>query len=374
MINGFHLARAASAALLGFSLACSAEDPQAMPDGLGEPGAATVRVNGAGATFPKPLYERWMQAYADVHPEVVFRYEGVGSGQGIKRFLAEEVDFGASDAAMSDADLAKVGDRGAVMVPMTAGMVVLAYNLPGVDALNLSRDAVTGIFSGEIQSWDDERIQTSNPGITLPKKTIAPVVRRDSSGTTFIFTNHLSAASDWWRSQGPGTAKRIDWPGGIMEVNYNEGVAQRVKISAGSIGYMEYEFAERLGLPVATLENKAGRMVAPSPAAGTAALASAPGDPRRPSRVRAGPPRRRRLSHRQLHLVAALRRVSRRQQGRGAQGCGDLGSDRGPAHRRADGVHSAAGRDGRAGEGQGSDHQLNAMAGVSKTLPTALSR
>ena len=279
MINRFNLARAASAALLGFSLACSAKDPQAMPDGLGEPGAATVRVNGAGATFPKPLYERWMQAYADVHPEVVFRYEGVGSGQGIKRFLAEDVDFGASDAAMSDADLAKVGDRGAVMVPMTAGMVVLAYNLPGVDALNLSRDAVTGIFSGEIQSWDDERIQTSNPGITLPKKTIAPVVRRDSSGTTFVFTNHLSAASDWWRSQGPGTAKRIDWPGGIMEVNYNEGVAQRVKISAGSIGYMEYEFAERLGLTVATLENKAGRMVAPSPAAGTAALASAPAIP-----------------------------------------------------------------------------------------------
>ena len=233
MINWFHLARAASAALLGFSLvACSGEDPQAMAGDQGESRAPTVWVNGAGATFPKPLYERWMKAYADVHPEVVFSYEGVGSGQGIKRFLAEEVDFGASDAAMSDADLAKVGDRGAVMVPMTAGMVVLAYNLPGVDALNLSRDAVTGIFSGEIQSWDDERIQTSNPGITLPKKTIAPVVRRDSSGTTFLLTNHLSAASDWWRSQGPGTAKRIDWPDAIMEVNYNDGVAQREREAA----------------------------------------------------------------------------------------------------------------------------------------------
>ena len=277
MINRFQLARAASAALLGLWLvACSGEDPQAMAEGRVESAAATVRVSGAGATFPKPLYERWMQAYADVHPEVAFGYEGVGSGEGIKRFLAGDVDFGASDAAMSDADLAKVGDRGAVMVPMTADMVVLAYNLPGVKALNLSRDAVTGIFSGEIRSWDDPRIQVSNPGVALPKKTIAPVVRRDSSGTTFIFTNHLSAASDWWRSQGPGTAKRIDWPGAIMEVNYNEGVAQRVKISAGSIGYMEYEFAERLGLPVATLENKAGRMVAPSPAAGTAALASAP--------------------------------------------------------------------------------------------------
>jgi len=281
MINSFQLARVASAVLLGCSLvACSGEDPQAMAQGMGQrqgaSGAATVLVEGAGATFPKPLYERWMQAYADVQPEVAFSYEGVGSGEGIKRFLAEAVDFAASDAAMSDADLAKVGDRGAVMVPMTAGMVVLAYNLPGVDTLNLRREAVTGIFSGEIRSWDDARIQVSNPGVALPNKTIAPVVRRDSSGTTFIFTNHLSATSDWWGNQGPGAAKRIDWPGANMEVNYNEGVAQRVKISDGSIGYMEYQFAERLGLPFATLENKAGRMVVPSPAAGTAALASAP--------------------------------------------------------------------------------------------------
>jgi len=278
MINRFRLARAVSAALFGVLLgvvlgACSGDDsPGAAADA---PNAATVRISGAGATFPEPLYKRWMQAYAAEHPEVAFSYEGVGSGEGIRRFLAEEVDFGASDAAMSDADLAKVGDRGAVLVPMTAGMVVLAYNLPGVAALNLTRDAVVGIFSGEIRRWDDPRIQVSNPDVALPKKSIAPVVRRDSSGTTFVFTNHLSAANDWWRNEGPGAAKRLDWPGATMEVNYNDGVAQRVKISEGSIGYMEYEFAERLGLRVATLENKAGRMVSPTPAAGTAALASA---------------------------------------------------------------------------------------------------
>jgi phosphate transport system substrate-binding protein len=207
MINRFQPAQAGSAVLLGFVLVvCSGVGQQAMAEGNGSSNGATLHIKGAGATFPKPLYERWMQSYADVQPEVRFSYEGVGSGEGIKRFLAEDVDFGASDAAMSDADLAKVGDRGALMVPMTAGMVVLAYNLPGVDALNLTRDAVIGIFSGEIRSWDDPRIQVSNPGVALPNKTIAPVVRRDSSGTTFIFTNHLSATSDWWRNQGPGAA------------------------------------------------------------------------------------------------------------------------------------------------------------------------
>jgi phosphate transport system substrate-binding protein len=276
MINQFQLARAASVAVLGVLLgACSGDSPNsAAADGPGA-GDAQVRISGAGATFPEPLYERWMQVYSAEQPEVAFSYDGVGSGEGVKRFLAEEVDFGASDAAMSDTDLAKVGDRGVVMVPMTAGMVVLAYNLPGVDTLSLTRDAVVGIFSGEIRRWDAPRIKASNPAVALPKKTIAPVVRRDSSGTTFVFTNNLSAASDWWRNEGPGVAKRLDWPGATMEVNYNDGVAQRVKISEGSIGYMEYEFAERLGLSIATLENKAGRLVVPTPAAGTAALASA---------------------------------------------------------------------------------------------------
>jgi len=158
---------------------------------------------------------------------------------------------------------------------VTAGMVVLAYNLPGFDGLQLSREAVVGIFSGDIRSWNDARIQDTNPGVILPNKTVTPVVRRDSSGTTFVLTNHLSSVSEWWRTAGPGTSKRIDWPGNTMEVNYNEGVAQRVKVSQGSIGYMEYQFARRLGLQIMILENKAGEFVSPAPDAGTAALASA---------------------------------------------------------------------------------------------------
>jgi phosphate transport system substrate-binding protein len=178
---------------------CSDAQPPANAE-LAGAGRGAIHIQGAGATFPKPLYEKWMAVYAERHPEIAFHYDGVGSGEGIKRFLAEQVDFGASDAALSDADLAKVGRRGAVMVPMTAGLVVLAYNLPGVPELRLSREAVTGIFSGQIRSWDDPRIQAGNPTIRLPKKSVTPVVRHDSSGTTFVLTNHLSAVSDWWRT------------------------------------------------------------------------------------------------------------------------------------------------------------------------------
>lgn len=265
--------RVVATALVGAVLiaGCGGED---LAETVATDGGKLV-VQGAGATFPEPLYRRWIDEYSETATDVEFRYEGVGSGEGIRRFLAEEVDFGASDAAMSDEDLAEVGERGVMMVPMTAGMVVLAYNLPGVDGLRLPRDVVVDIFAGKIGYWDDRRIEQANPGFELPHRGITPVVRRDSSGTTFILTNHLSAADEWWRTEGPGIGKQIDWPGKAMQVNYNAGVAERVRISEGSIGYMEYEFADRLGLPIAVLQNKAGEYVKPSPAAGTAALASA---------------------------------------------------------------------------------------------------
>ena len=278
------VARAALAAVAVVSLvACS---PDQGGEGADASSSDALVVRGAGATFPKPLYEKWISIYGEETPGVRFEYAGVGSGKGIKMFLAgkdpdgevfggADIDFGASDAAMSDQDLAKVGERGAVMVPMTGGMVVLAYNLPGVEGLRLSRDAVQGIFSGQIVNWDDPAIAATNPDADLPNRTITPVVRRDSSGTTFIMTSHLAAADPAWRD-GAGVGKQIDWPGNTMEVNYNSGIAQRVKVSEGAIGYMEYEFAERLGLPIATLENKAGEYVRPTPAAGSAALASAP--------------------------------------------------------------------------------------------------
>ncbi|MCG6940102.1 MAG: phosphate ABC transporter substrate-binding protein PstS [Thiohalocapsa sp.] len=291
MVTRRAVARTVLAAVAVVALASCSQQEGNQAQGTDGPDASSTGlvVRGAGATFPKPLYEKWISIYGKQTPDVSFEYAGVGSGKGIQMFLAgkdpdgtvfdgAEIDFGASDAAMSDADLAKVGERGAVMVPMTGGMVVLAYNLPGVEELKLSREAVQGIFNGEIQNWNDPLIAASNPDLDLPNRSITPVVRRDSSGTTFIMTSHLAAVSPAWRN-GPGVGKQIDWPGSTMQVNYNSGVAQRVKVSEGAIGYMEYEFAERLGLPIATLQNKAGEYVKPTPVAGSAALASAPSIP-----------------------------------------------------------------------------------------------
>jgi phosphate transport system substrate-binding protein len=239
------------------------------------PSKTALQIKGAGSTFVEPLYQEWIKRYKEGHPEVDFSYQGVGSGEGIKRFIAEEVDFGASDAAMSDTEIAQV-QRGAKLIPATAGMVVLAYHLAGVDGeLRLPRDVYVDIFLGRIWRWDDPRIAAANSDLDLPPKLIQTVVRLDGSGTTFAFTKHLSTVSKAWREEGSGTGKQIDWPGGAMTGRGNEGVAQKVKISQGSIGYMEYGFARRLGLPMAVLENQAGQLVKPDARSGQAALATA---------------------------------------------------------------------------------------------------
>lgn len=229
-------------------------------------------IHGAGATFPEPLYTRWFNEYEKTHRDVNIVYEGVGSGEGIERFIAGQVDFGASDAAMNDEEIDQV-ERGVHLLPATAGMVVLAYNIPGVeDGLKLPRDVYVDIFRGEIWRWDDPRIVGANPQLDLPPKLIQVVGRRDSSGTTYAFTHHLAAVNQAWRT-GPGVGKVIDWPGGAVTGSGNEGVAHKIKISQGSIGYVEYGFAKRLGLPMAILQNKAGEYTPPSPQSGQAALA-----------------------------------------------------------------------------------------------------
>jgi phosphate transport system substrate-binding protein len=154
-------------------------------------------------------------------------------------------------------------------------MVVLAYNLPGLTApLKLTRDVYADIFAGKIKEWGDARLAALNPGLKQSKQTITLVGRQDSSGTTYALSNHLSAVSAEWRDRGPGVGKVLDWPGNAMMARGNEGVASRIKISQGSIGYVEYGFAKRLGLPMAHLQNRAGRFVEPSPRSGQAALAA----------------------------------------------------------------------------------------------------
>jgi len=225
---------------------------------------------GAGATFPQPLFQAWDSEYLRLKPTVNILYEGVGSGEGIKRFIDEKVDFGASDAAMKDSEIQQV-PRGVNLIPITAGMIVLAYNIHGFDGdLNLPRDVYTKIFLGEITRWDDPLIVAANPGVKLPKRSIQVIARSDSSGTTFVFTKHLAAISEKWKT-GPGVGKEIDWPNALTGQG-NAGVAQMVKTGYGSIGYMEYAFAKRLGLKVASLENKSKNYIYPSPESGTLAL------------------------------------------------------------------------------------------------------
>ncbi|AFM26194.1 phosphate ABC transporter substrate-binding protein PstS [Desulfomonile tiedjei] len=233
---------------------------------------AEVQISGAGATFPAPLYRKWIEEYQKNNPDKAIFYESVGSGEGTKRFLKEQVDFGASDAAMSDEEMTKV-NRGVKLIPATAGIIVLAYNLKGLNGiLRLPRDVYVGIFAGTIKTWNDPRIQQANPGLSLPAASIILVTRVDSSGTTFAFTNHLSAVSKEWRDRGPGVSKLVNWPPNAMAARGNEGVAGRIKMSDGAIGYVEYGFAQRAGLAFALVENKSGKFVEPLPSNGQAAL------------------------------------------------------------------------------------------------------
>jgi phosphate transport system substrate-binding protein len=271
--------------LVGVLAGCPASTPPKPSDGPIGPTeeqlpAGSILLRGAGATFPSLLYKRWFSVYHESHPTTYIRYEAVGSSEGIRRFMGtgvsaeESVDFGASDAALSDSQIAESGND-VLMVPATAGCVVLAYNLPGFTGeLFLSRKVYAGIFLGEITNWDDRQIAQANPGVRLPHLTIATVVRQDGSGTTFAFTRNLDAISEKWRSRfGPATV--VNWPGNAMRAKGNEGVAGLIENSAGSIGYVGYEFARRIGLNYASLENKEGKYTRPSQQSCAKALATA---------------------------------------------------------------------------------------------------
>ena len=239
-----------------------------------------VALAGAGSTFDSILFKNWFTIFQHDNPNAYITYDVVGSGEGVRRFIGknvkdeDRVDFGASDSAMTDAQIALAG-QDVLMVPITAGGVVLAYNLPGFEGdFKLSRKAYAGIFLGEITNWNDKLIAESNPGVKLPDLTITTVVRQDGSGTTYAFTNHLAAISDKWRAR-YGAATLVDWPGMAMRAPGNEGVAGRIQQSMGSIGYIEYGFAQELDLKTAILENKEGKFVRASGLSIIAALAGA---------------------------------------------------------------------------------------------------
>ncbi|MGK7934292.1 MAG: phosphate ABC transporter substrate-binding protein PstS [Xenococcaceae cyanobacterium] len=229
----------------------------------------SVSLTGAGASFPAPLYQRWFSEYNKQNPGVQVTYQSVGSGAGVEQFTQQTVDFGASDVAMKDEEISAV-DRGVVLLPMTAGSIVLAYNLPGVEELKLSRQVYVDILLGKITKWNDPAISKINPGITLPDQEITVVHRSDGSGTTGVFTNHLSAVSSEWE-QKVGSGKTVEWPTGVGAKG-NEGITAQIQQTEGSIGYIEYGYAKQQGISVASLENKSGNYIAPSSDSASSAL------------------------------------------------------------------------------------------------------
>jgi phosphate transport system substrate-binding protein len=238
------------------------------------PAAAETKIVGSGASFPAPIYAKWFKDFSGKSGTQV-DYQSKGSGGGIQDFIDETVDFAASDAAMSDEEIAQV-KRGAVLLPMTAGEVVLTYNLNGVKELKLPRDVYPDIFLGKVTHWNDPRIAAANPGVKLPDNSITVVVRSDSSGTSFVFTGHLAAISPDFKGA-VGQSKSPNWPAAakIVKSPKNDGVTATVKQTPGAIGYIEYGYAKITKAPAALLQNKAGNYIAPGEESGKAALASA---------------------------------------------------------------------------------------------------
>jgi phosphate transport system substrate-binding protein len=234
--------------------------------------AQSVDLTGAGATFPYPIYSKWFADYAQT-TGVKINYQSIGSGGGIRQLSEQTVDFGASDGPMSDQELAAAKGGPVLHFPTVMGAVVITYNVPGVvKPLNLSGEDIADIFAGKITKWNDARIVAQNRGVSLPNSDILVVHRSDGSGTTYIFSDYLSAVSPSWSSS-LGKAKEIKWPVGLGGKG-NEGVAGQVKQSPGSIGYVELAYAKQNGLPYASVRNAGGRYVTPSIASVTAAAAS----------------------------------------------------------------------------------------------------
>ena len=243
---------------------------------LGSPAIVVVQaqmlINGAGATFPYPIYSKWFDEYAKVDPSVRFNYQSIGSGGGQKQILAETVNFGASDGPMSDENMARAPGK-ILHIPTVAGAVVVTYNLPVNPKLKLDGPTLADIFLGKITRWSDQRIAALNSGVTLPDVDLIVVHRSDGSGTSYLFTDYLSSVSkDWETRVGRNTSVR--WPTGLGAKG-NEGVAGQVKQLPGTIGYLELAYAHQNQLPFADLQNSSGNFITASLDSVTEALATA---------------------------------------------------------------------------------------------------
>ncbi len=231
-------------------------------------------ITGAGSTFDYPAFTKWFEAYGKVNPSVQFNYQSIGSGGGIKNLTAQTVDFGASDAPMSDDELSKSPGK-ILHIPIVVGGEAVVYNLPGSPKIKLDADTFAGIYLGNIAKWNDPKIAALNPGVSLPDLPIVVVHRSDGSGTTFIFTDYLSSISPIW-ADSVGKGKAVKWPAAVgIGAKGNEGVAGQVKQTAGAIGYVELAYAKQNNMTYATLKNAAGNFVDPTLDTVSAAMATA---------------------------------------------------------------------------------------------------
>ena len=247
-----------------FAMACGSSTSTSTTD------VGSGALTGAGSSFDNPLFSRAFFDYTQAHPNVTVNYQPVGSGAGVQQFIKNTVDFGATDVPMGDADITSAGGSGAMtQIPVTLGVVAVAFNLKGVTSLNLDADTLAGIFLGKITKWNDPAIAALNSGATLPGTKITTVHRSDGSGTTYIFTDYLSKVSSDWKSQ-VGTSKSVKWPVGIAAAQ-TQGVAQAITQTDGAIGYVELAYAIQTNMTTAMLKNANGKFVAPSPAGATAA-------------------------------------------------------------------------------------------------------
>jgi len=236
------------------------------------PTAAQTKLNGAGATFPYPIYSKWFNQYHQEHPEIEINYQSIGSGGGIRQVTAGTVDFGASDGPMSDQQLADAKKK-IIHLPTVLGAVVPAYNIPGFKGeLKFTPEVIAGIYLGKITTWNDPAIAKANPGVSLPGQSIIVVHRSDGSGTTYIFTDYLSKVSNEWRDS-VGKSTSVKWPTGLGAKG-NEGVAGMVRQMDGAFGYVELIYAVQNNITFGSVKNAAGVFVKASLDSTTAAAAS----------------------------------------------------------------------------------------------------
>jgi phosphate transport system substrate-binding protein len=237
-------------------------------------GVQAQLINGAGSSFDNPAFTKWFEAYGAVDSSVHFNYGPAGSGAGQQQLLKETVAFGASDAPMSDENLAKAPGK-ILHIPVVAGGVAVTYNLPNAPKLKLDSDVIANIYLGNIKQWNDPKIAALNPGVTLPDLAIVPVHRSDGSGTTFIFSDYLSSVNPAWADT-VGKGMAVKWPAGIgLGAKGSEGLSGQVKQISGAIGYVELAYADKNQMAYADMKNAAGNFISPAPDSVTAALATA---------------------------------------------------------------------------------------------------